>query len=93
MLIYSMDTSGWTSLKRGYPASNFPSLWRNVDYLAQNSRLISPHEVYVELEKQDDELSEALKDKVPEVYPIGDCVEPGKVKNAIWGGFRTARLI
>jgi hypothetical protein len=56
MLIYSMDTSGWTSLKRGYPASNFPSLWRNVDYLAKNNRLISPHEVYAELEKQDDEL-------------------------------------
>lgn len=56
MLIYSMDTSGWTSLQRGYPASNFPSLWRNIDYLANNNRLISPHEVYAELEKQDDEL-------------------------------------
>ena len=56
MLIYSIDTSGWTSIKRGYPVSNFPSLWRNVDYLAKNSRLISPHEVYAELEKQDDEL-------------------------------------
>ena len=56
MLIYSMDTSGWTSLKRGYPASNFPSLWQNVDYLAKNNRLISPDQVYAELEKQDDEL-------------------------------------
>jgi len=56
MLIYSMDTSGWTSLKRGYPASNFPSLWRNVDYLAKNNRLVFPQEVYAELEKQDDEL-------------------------------------
>lgn len=61
MLIYSMDTSGWTALKRGYPASNFPSLWRNVDYLAKNSRLISPHEVYIELENQDDELLEWAK--------------------------------
>ena len=40
-----------------------------------------------------DELSGALKNKVPEVYAIGDCIEPGKVINAIWGGFRTARLI
>lgn len=56
MLIYSMDTSGWTSLKRGYPPSNFPSLWRSVDYLAKNNRLISPHEVYAELERQDDAL-------------------------------------
>ena len=56
MLIYSMDTSGWTSLKRGYPANNFPSLWRNVEHLTKNNRLISPLEVYLELEKQDDEL-------------------------------------
>jgi hypothetical protein len=56
MLIYSMDTSGWTSLKRGYPASSFPSLWQNVEYLAKNNRLISPDQVYAELEKQDDEL-------------------------------------
>ena len=51
-----MDTSGWTSLKRGYPVSNFPSLWRNVELLGKNSRLISPNEVYIELGKQDDEL-------------------------------------
>ena len=38
-------------------------------------------------------LAEALQDKVPEVYAVGDCVEPRKVINAIWEGFRTARLI
>ncbi len=40
-----------------------------------------------------DGLSRALLGKVPEVYPIGDCVEPRKVINAIWEAFRTARLI
>jgi len=38
-------------------------------------------------------LAEALKDKVPEVYAIGDCVEPRKVLNAVWEGYRVARLI
>lgn len=38
-------------------------------------------------------LLEALNDRVPEVYAIGDCVEPRKVKDAIWEGFRTARII
>ena len=38
-------------------------------------------------------LKETLKDKVPEIYVIGDCVEPRKVINAIWEGFRLARLI
>jgi len=40
-----------------------------------------------------EELSAALKDKVPEVYTIGDCAEPRKVINAMWEGFRLARLI
>jgi len=43
--------------------------------------------------KPDTRLLEALKDEVPEVYAIGDCVEPRKVMNAIWEGFRTARLV
>lgn len=43
--------------------------------------------------KSDRKLFEALKDKMPEVYAIGDCVEPRKLINAIWEGFRTARLI
>ncbi|MBA7634825.1 Cinnamate reductase [subsurface metagenome] len=43
--------------------------------------------------KSTEGLLEALKDKIPEVYAIGDCVEPRKVINAIWEGFRTARLV
>jgi 2-enoate reductase len=39
------------------------------------------------------ELLEALQDRLPEVYTIGDCVESRKVIDAIWEGFRTARLI
>jgi len=47
----------------------------------------------VGMKPSDHSLAEALKDKVPEVYPIGDCVKVGKVIDAIWAGFRTARLI
>ena len=43
--------------------------------------------------KPDTSLLEALKGKVPQVYAIGDCVEPRKVMNAIWEGFRTACLV
>jgi len=38
-------------------------------------------------------LAEALRDRVPEVYVIGDCVEPRKLLNAVWEGYRLARLI
>jgi 2,4-dienoyl-CoA reductase (NADPH2) len=37
-----------------------------------------------------DELAQRLKDKVAEVYSIGDCAEVQKIANAIESGFRTA---
>lgn len=38
-------------------------------------------------------LLKAMEGKQAEMWSIGDCVEPRKVINAIWEGFRTARLI
>ncbi len=43
--------------------------------------------------KSNRELLETIGDDVPEVYAVGDCVEPGRLINAVWDGFRTARLI
>ncbi|MFC2067263.1 FAD-dependent oxidoreductase [Chloroflexota bacterium] len=44
--------------------------------------------------RPDQRLLEALKSKVPEIYAIGDCVEPLKiVRRAIWEGFDIARQI
>ena len=43
--------------------------------------------------KPNERLFDALKDTVPEVYAIGDCVEPRNVLHAIKEGFRLARLI
>lgn len=39
------------------------------------------------------ELLESLNGKMPEIYAIGDCVEPRKIINAIWEAFRIGRLI
>ena len=39
------------------------------------------------------ELREDLKDTISETYAVGDCVEPRKVMDAIWEGYRIARLI
>lgn len=60
---YCFDTSGWTHAKRGYPHTNFPSLWTNLDAMISDGRLVSPHEVYRELEKQDDELFRWLRQR------------------------------
>ena len=37
--------------------------------------------------------AETLEKSVPEVYAIGDCVKPRRVLNAMWEGYRTARLV
>ena len=42
--------------------------------------------------KPDRSLSETLNGQIPEVYEVGDCAEPRKVIDAIWEGFRKARL-
>jgi 2,4-dienoyl-CoA reductase (NADPH2) len=38
-------------------------------------------------------LHDELKGRVEELYAIGDCVRPRKVLDAIWEGFRIARLL
>jgi pyruvate/2-oxoglutarate dehydrogenase complex dihydrolipoamide dehydrogenase (E3) component len=38
-------------------------------------------------------LEERLKGKVPEVYTVGDCVQPGKIRGAIHSAARVARQI
>jgi 2-enoate reductase len=38
-------------------------------------------------------LQDELEGKIPEVYAIGDCVKPRRVLEAIWEGFRIARLL
>ena len=37
--------------------------------------------------------AEILRDHVPEVYAIGDCVQPRHVMDAMWEGYRTAYVI
>jgi len=45
------------------------------------------------MESHGNKLQTAIQDRVPELYTIGDCVEPRKIINAIWEGFRIARFI
>ncbi|MDD5094408.1 MAG: FAD-dependent oxidoreductase [Dehalococcoidia bacterium] len=38
-------------------------------------------------------LHDALAGKVPELYAVGDCVQPRNIMHAMWEGFHTSRLI
>jgi len=46
--------------------------------------------VLVSGREPNNELAEALRGKVPELYEIGDCYTPRKVNHAIDHGFMTA---
>ena len=43
--------------------------------------------------KPNGDLFRKLQKKLPEVYAIGDCVEPRQVMSAVWEGFQAARLV
>ena len=43
--------------------------------------------------KPNNQLFQALMDKIPEIHAIGDCIEPRKVIDAIWEAYRTTRLV
>lgn len=45
------------------------------------------------MKSTDGSFEESLKDIVHEVYNIGDCIEPRRVMEAIWEGYRKARLV
>lgn len=44
-------------------------------------------------EKPDNRLAQALREKVPELYPVGDCVEPYNIMFAMHSAYRVAREI
>lgn len=52
---YCIDSSSLIELKR-YPMDVFPSIWRNLDSMARDNELISPIEVYKEVEIIEDEI-------------------------------------
>lgn len=63
MNIYCIDTSSLIELKGKYPETIFPTLWRKIEELIQEKRLIAPIEVKKEIEKGDDKLKNWVRSK------------------------------
>jgi rRNA maturation endonuclease Nob1 len=59
--IYIIDTSSLVKLNRNNPIDVFPSIWEKLKFLADNNRLISPKEVFNEIQQNDDMLSKWAK--------------------------------
>ena len=54
--VYVIDSSALIDLKELYPQNVFPQIWTNLTELIKAGRLISPEEVFKEIEKKDDDL-------------------------------------
>jgi hypothetical protein len=62
--IYCIDSSSLIhASRRAYPPRRFPRLWTAIDELINDGRLVVSIEVYLELEKKDDEVFAWAKDR------------------------------
>ncbi len=71
-IIYCIDTSAWIGIKQVYPEKSFPSVWNKLDTLVRSNRVISPQEVYNELEKKDDEVFRWVKQRKQMFISLND---------------------
>lgn len=55
--LYMVDTCSFTELRRTYPRPAFDAVWRLVESVADDGRLLSVVEVLIELNAQDDEVA------------------------------------
>ena len=75
-MTYCIDTSslltGWNDR---YPPEIFPTLWENFGILIEDQKLISPIEVYYELEKQDDTIKSWVDQNKTMFQPLDEEVQ------------------
>ena len=61
-MAFCVDTSAWLDgWNRDYPRDVFPTLWQNIEERVAANEIIASEEVYVELQKKDDDLHDWIK--------------------------------
>lgn len=50
---YVVDTSSLIDLARHYPRKAFPGLWKKIEVLVAEGRLVAPLQVYKEIKQGD----------------------------------------
>ena len=71
--IYCIDTSALINLTRLYPRNLFPAIWEKLEDLVRRGELISPVEVYKEIEARDDPIFQWCKQNKRMFKDIDDC--------------------
>jgi hypothetical protein len=67
---YCVDTSSLVALKWNYPRKSLRPLWELLEQLADDGRLIAPHEVLRELDRVEDEMKAWAKARSGIFVPI-----------------------
>lgn len=73
---YCVDTSGWLDgWQRNYPPDVFPTLWAKVEALVSTGEIFSSEEVYVELQKKDDDIHDWVKARKNMLVPLSEEIQ------------------
>ena len=77
--VYCFDASAWLDCwVRWYPIGTFPSLWRNLDRLVDQGKLITPEMVLDELSNVEDGIAAYIRSK-----PLGICKVDPLIQNSV----------
>ncbi len=75
-MAFCVDTSGWLDgWHRYYPRDVFPSLWQNIEDRVSGYEIIASEEVYVEVQKKDDDLHEWMKQRKFMLIPANESIQ------------------
>ena len=73
---YCVDTSGWLDgWQRNYPPDVFPTLWSKVEVVIDAGDIFSSEEVYIELQKKDDEIHDWMKARKEMLVPLSEEIQ------------------
>ena len=72
---YTVDTCSFTTLKRVYPQDVVPGAWDAISEMADSGIIISSHEIYLELEVQDDGVFEWARNHQNIFLPLDDDIQ------------------
>jgi hypothetical protein len=75
-MLYCVDTSAWLDgWQRHYPKDVFPSLWARLDAIISSGQIICTEEVYIELQRKDDDLHKWMMSRKQMLVPLDEAIQ------------------
>ena len=75
-MAFCVDTSAWLDgWHRYYPRDVFPTLWRNVEERVSSGEIFASEEVYIELQKKDDDLHDWIKERKSMLVAANEVIQ------------------